>query len=122
MFLEAEEIIKERVVVTNELGSDQPQCRTFTPRRIHFHLKLSITLAHLANHLFVNISELASLPKFEVSDIGQLAAAIRQKLLIEISGPKLSDTGSPTPELAPAAYPGYDCFQGEELEEQSIGR
>jgi len=58
----------------------------------------------------------------KVTEIGQLAEAIRRKLVIEISGPKLSELPPASSEFAPAAYQAYDCFIGEELEEQSIGR
>ena len=57
----------------------------------------------------------------KVTEIGQLAEAIRRKLVIEILGPKLSE-GSPSgPKFVPAVYGAYDCFIGEELEE-SIGK
>jgi len=58
----------------------------------------------------------------KVTELGQLAEAIRRKLVIEISGPKLSEVPPSGSEFAPAAYGAYDCFIGEELEEQSIGR
>jgi len=58
----------------------------------------------------------------KVTELGQLAEAIRRKLVIEISGLKLSEVLPTSLEFAPAAHQGYDCFIGEDLEERAIGR
>ena len=54
-----------------------------------------------------------------VTRLNDLAEAIRRKLLLEISGLKLSEATQPFLHTASAAY---DCFIGEELEEKSIGK
>lgn len=59
----------------------------------------------------------------KVSDITQFANAIRDKLLIEISGLKLSGFQQRQTELAHVQYrEPYNCLVGEELQEQSIGK
>jgi hypothetical protein len=57
-----------------------------------------------------------------VTDIGHLAEAIRRKLLIEISGPRLTRDLPDNADLARAGYSAYNCLIGEELEERAIGR
>jgi hypothetical protein len=50
----------------------------------------------------------------KVTAIGQLAETIRRKLVIEISGSKLSEIRF-TLDSLPAAFEAYNCFIGEEL-------
>lgn len=58
----------------------------------------------------------------KATEIGRLAEAIRRKLVIEISGLKLSEASQIARGLKPADYRDYNCFIGEELEERSIGK
>jgi hypothetical protein len=59
----------------------------------------------------------------KVSDISQFAEAIREKLIAEISGPKLSEHQPRQVELASADdTEPYNCFVGEELLEHPQGK
>lgn len=55
-----------------------------------------------------------------VSDITKFPEAIRHKLLIEISGLKLTDVRRR--QMGLVQYKPYNCLVGEELQEQSIGK
>ncbi|PSH65428.1 DUF1194 domain-containing protein [Phyllobacterium sophorae] len=55
-----------------------------------------------------------------VTDITQFPQAIRKKLLIEISGLKLTEGRGQQMRLV--QYKPYNCLVGEELQEQSIGK
>ena len=58
----------------------------------------------------------------KVSDIGQFAEAIRNKLVAEISGPKLSELQRRQTALTFVQYAEpYNCFVGEELLEHPAG-
>ena len=57
-----------------------------------------------------------------VTDVRRLAEAIRRKLLVEISGPRLTRDLPDDRGLASAGLSGYNCLIGEELEERSIAR
>ncbi|MDK1388621.1 DUF1194 domain-containing protein [Sinorhizobium sp. 8-89] len=59
----------------------------------------------------------------KVKHIDEFAAAILAKLVIEISGLKVSRYGPDEPKPSPVQYgQPYNCFIGEELQERSIGR
>ena len=50
----------------------------------------------------------------KVTDASQFADAIRRKIVLEITGDKLTDL---RPRTVPARYEGYNCLIGEELHE-----
>lgn len=59
----------------------------------------------------------------KVSDASQFADTIRNKLIVEISGFKLSDAAERPSVLVPVQYrPAYNCLVGEEAQERSIGK
>lgn len=58
----------------------------------------------------------------KVSEVGQFADTIRKKLVVEISGFRLSDAGDRRPLVSVQYTQAYNCLIGEESQERSIGK
>jgi hypothetical protein len=59
----------------------------------------------------------------KVSDVSQFAEAIRNKLVVEIAGFKLSEVQERRLAVASVQYPQpYNCLVGEESQERAIGK